>query len=353
MDAVTSALRSANIAVVEFLEGEPEPAVRLAVAGAAEAKSAQPDAVLGLGGGSNMDLAKLTAVLAAHGGSPHDYFGFDQVPGPVLPLICMPTTAGTGSEVSHAAVLTDTENQMKVSTLSHHLRPQLAVVDSALTDGCPPQVTADSGIDALTHAVEALTATKWDQLTLEPGEKCAYEGSHPLGNLLAEEAIRLVGRHLKAAVADGADAAARDGMALAATLAGLAFSNCGVALVHALEYPLGGVLHCSHGAGNGLLLPYVMRFNLPQRTAEIARVGELLGAELPPGDAAVRGEAAISAVERLRAEIGIPQRIRELGGSQDQLPEFAQKAYAIKRLRLINPRPATEQDLLDILQSAF
>jgi alcohol dehydrogenase len=350
---VRGPLEDAGIAVETFAEGQAEPSIDVALTAIEHARRFDPDAVLGLGGGSNLDLAKITAIVCTHGGSPRDYFGFDNVPGPVLPLVGVPTTSGTGSEVSHAAVLTDTDHQLKVSTLSHHLRPTLAVVDPELTYGCPPQITADAGIDALTHAVEAYTAVDYRELDVPPGEKSAYEGCFPLGACLAEEAIRLIGQHLVRAVQDGSDRAARDGMALAATLAGIAFSNCGVALVHALEYPLGGALHCSHGAGNGLLLPYVMRFNLPVRQAALARIAALLG-EAVEGLAEVQAaELAIRRVETIKRQIGIPERIRELGAERVQLPAFAEKTFAIQRLRWINPRPTTQADLLAILEDAF
>ncbi|HMC11693.1 MAG TPA: iron-containing alcohol dehydrogenase, partial [Pirellulaceae bacterium] len=288
-----------------------------------------------------------------HGGEPARYFGFDNVPGPVLPLVCLPTTAGTGSEVSHAAVLTDTANHIKVSTLSQFLRPALAVVDPALTDGCPRQVTADSGIDALTHAIEAYTAIDFDQLDAPDGIPVAYEGRFPLGECLAEKAILLIGQHLVTAVQDGANQAARDGMALAATIAGLAFSNCAVALVHALEYPLGGAVHVSHGAGNGLLLPFVMRYNLPVRKAAFAKIAALLGEDVVGLSQDAAAERAIAAVERIRARIGIPERLRELGVKHDQLPGFAEKAFAIKRLMGTNPRQPTQAELLKILEDAY
>jgi alcohol dehydrogenase class IV len=275
------------------------------------------------------------------------------VPGPVLPLVCVPTTAGTGSEVSHAAVLTDTANKMKVSTLSNYLRPALAIVDPELTFTCPSKVTADSGIDALTHAIEAYTAIDYPQLDQSLGEEVAYQGKHPLGDCLAEKAISLIGRHLVAVVKDGSNREAREGMSLAATLAGMAFSNCAVALVHALEYPLGGAIHVSHGAGNGLLLPYVMRFNLPERKGAFARIAELLGENIRGLSEDAAAERAFVAVERLRSEIGIPRRIRDIGGKREQLPEFAAKAFAIKRLMAVNPRPASEADLLGILEAAF
>lgn len=353
VERVARPLRESGIAVELFTGGEPEPAIGTALKAAAAARQFGPDAVLGLGGGSNMDLAKIVAVLLAYGSEPAKYFGFDNVPGPVAPLICVPTTSGTGSEVSHAAVLTDTVNRIKVSTLSQHLRPQLAVVDPALTDGCPKQVTADSGIDALTHAIEAYTAIDFDKLDASPHAPVAYEGRYPLGECLAEKAISLIGQHLVTAVAEGGNQAARDGMALAATIAGLAFSNCAVAVVHALEYPLGGAVHVSHGAGNGLLLPFVMRYNLPVRTAAFAKIAALLGEDVAGLDEAAAAERAIAAVERIRSQIGIPLRLRDLGVKREQLPQFAEKAFAIKRLMGTNPRQPTEQDLLGILAAAY
>src|SRR5262245_4869996 len=323
-DRTSQPLCQAQITTEIFPGGEPEPAISTAVASAEAARRFKPDCIVGIGGGSNMDLAKIVAVLLTHGGEPAKYFSFNNVPGPVLPLICVPTTAGTGSEVSHAAVLTDTANHIKVSTLSQFLRPALAVVDPALTDGCPRQVTADSGIDALTHAIEAYTAIDFDQLDAPDGAPVAYEGRYPLGECLAEKAIRLIGQHLVAAVEGGTNKAARDGMALAATIAGLAFSNCAVALVHALEYPLGGAVHVSHGTGNGLLLPYVMRYNLPAREAAFAKIAALLGEEVAGLDEAAAAERAIAAVERIRGQIGIPTRLRDLGVKREQPPLFAE-----------------------------
>lgn len=352
-EQVAGPLRAADFALQVFDEGEAEPSLATAERAVAMASQFQPDGIVGLGGGSNMDLAKVVATVFTHGGSPRDYFGWDQVPGPILPVLCVPTTAGTGSEVSHAAVLTDTQQQVKVSTLSNYLRPAVAIVDPELTLSCPRQVTADSGIDALTHAIEACTATDYDRLDVPAGQSTGYDGRNALGDCLADKAIELIGRYLVRAVDDGGDREAREQMALAATLAGLAFSNCGVALVHALEYPLGGALHCSHGGGNGLLLPYVMRFNLPEREATLARIARLLGEDTSGDDQRQAAERAIAAVSRLRERIGIPLRIRDLGGRREQLPEFAEKTFAIKRLLWVNPRRASQQDLLEILEAAF
>ncbi len=353
VEAVHVPLSEAGVVVDLFFGGEPEPSSRAADAAIAHGRAFRPDAVLGLGGGSNMDLAKITAVVLTHGGKPLDYSGDDKIPGPVLPILCLPTTAGTGSEVSAAAVLTDTERQIKVGILSNYLRPRVAVVDPMLTLSCPPKVTADSGIDALTHAIEAYTAVDNAHFPLPSGERSIYQGRHPFGDMFAEKAIALVGKWLRSAVAHGADLDAREGMALAATLGGLAFSNVGVAAVHALEYPVGAATHCSHGAGNGLLLPYVMRYNLPACRPQLAAIAGLLGIDvkgLTEGEAA---EAAIQAVAQLRQDIGIPTRLRDLGVAESQLRSFAEKAFGIQRILRVNPRPPSLDDLEGILRTAY
>jgi alcohol dehydrogenase class IV len=353
LDPIHAALAEGGTTVEIFSGGEPEPSIRAANACIAVGKEFGPDAVLGLGGGSNMDLAKITATILTHGGGPRDYVGDDKIPGPVLPLLCLPTTAGTGSEVSAAAVLTDTDNHIKVGILSNHLRPKVALVDPLLTLSCPPKVTADSGIDALTHALEAYTAVDNERFPLPPGERTVYQGRHPLADVLAEKAIALIGANLRRAVKNGRDEEAREGMALGASLAGMAFSNVGVAVVHALEYPVGGATHCSHGGGNGLLLPYVMRFNLPARLSRFATIARLLGEDTTGLAEQAAAERAITAVEKLRADIGIPPRLRDLGVKPEQLRPFAEKAFGIKRILRVNPRAVTLEDLEGILKSAY
>jgi alcohol dehydrogenase len=352
-EQIRAPLLATGIAVEIFGGGEPEPSMRAADECIALCRDFKPDGLIGLGGGSNMDLAKISAVILAHGGGPRDYVGDDKVPGPIAPLICIPTTAGTGSEVSAASVLTDSENKIKVGILSNYLRPRVALVDPLLTVSCPPKVTADSGIDALTHAIEAYTAVDNEAFPLPPGERTVYQGKHPLGDITAEKAISLIGTFLRRAVKDGNDLEARDGMALGATLAGLAFSNVGVAAVHALEYPVGGATHCSHGRGNGLLLPYVMRFNLPARVKEFAQIARLLGEDVSGLAELQAAERAVTAVERLRNDIGIPDRLRELGVKQEQLRPFAEKAASIRRILRVNPRPVTAEELEEILKAAY
>jgi alcohol dehydrogenase class IV len=351
----TEPLTAAGVTFQHFDKITPEPGVEVVRACVAAARSFNPDVIIGLGGGSNMDTAKLASMILAHGKDPLDYTGDCRVPGPVKPLICIPTTAGTGSEVSAAAVFGDTANHIKVSCLSPFLRPAFAIVDPLFTVSCPPKVTADSGIDALTHAIEGFCAVNNDDFPLPSGEKTVYQGKNPMADLMAREAITLVGKFLKRAVKDGNDLEARDGMALAATLGGLAFSNAGVALVHAMEYPVGGAVHVSHGAGNGLLLPFVMRFNLPKRVELTSQIGWLLGRQMgmteSPADSA---EATLKAIEQLRADIGIPLRLRDIGVKEEMLPGFAAKAFAIKRLMRVNPRmPQSEDEILSIYRAAF
>jgi len=342
-----------GLTVEVFDGGEPEPSLGMVQRCIEAAKAFRPDTVIGLGGGSNMDAAKLVAIALAHGGDPRDFVGEDKVPGPVLPLICVPTTAGTGSEVSAAAVFTDTEKQVKVSCLTNYLRPAAAVVDALLTVSCPPKVTADSGIDALTHAIEGFTAIDNARYPLPEGEKSVYQGKNPMADMAAEKAIVLVGKFLRRAVRDGNDLEARDGMALAATLGGLAFSNSGVALVHAMEYPVGAAVHVSHGAGNGLLLPFVMKYNLEAKLAAYAEIARLLGADLSGLDESRAALRAVELVEKLKADIGIPTKLRDLGVKEEQLVPFSEKAFAVKRLMRVNPRYPTLAEIEHIYRQAW
>ena len=341
-----------------FSGGEPEPSLEVAESAIEVARVSDADSVIGIGGGSNLDIAKIVAVVLTHGGRARDFFGFGKVPGPIMPLIAIPTTAGTGSEVSHSAVLTDTIAQVKVSTLSPFLRPTLALIDSSLTDSCPAKVTAHSGIDALVHAIEALTNRPNEQMNItadnENGptvyEPRAYEGSYSFTSMLALEAIRNIQRCLVRAVETPSDRDARDGMAYAAMLAGMAFSNSGVGLVHALEYPIGALTHCSHGEGNGLLLPYVMEFNKPMCPSSMIRIASILTGQPEDGCSC---EEAIVAIQKLQTQIGIRSRLRDLGLKREQIDQVAEKAIQIERLILVTARRPNLDDLKQILSNAW
>ena len=353
VERVSQPLAEAHVSVEVFDEGQPDPPVGTVAEAVEVARQFRPDALLGLGGGSNMDLTKAASTVMTHGGTCVDYAGDQVVPGPIAPLILVPTTSGTGSEVTAAAVLNDPDRGTKFGILSNYLRPIVALVDPLLTLSCPPSVTADSGIDALTHAVEAYTAVDNDEFPLPQGEHTVYQGRHPLGDVLAERAIELIGQHLRRAVTDGSDVQAREGMALAATTAGLSFSNVGVALVHAVEYALAPVAHIPHGRGCGLLLPYVMRFNRSAVPGRMARIASLLGENTEGLSEDEAAERAISAVQDLKRDIGIPERMSDVGVGPEHLSVMAEKAFGVKRILRVNPRAVTQGNLTTMLQSAL
>lgn len=329
-----------------YAGGEIEPSTDAVTRCVDTMRDFAPDVTVAIGGGSNMDLAKLACATSSSRKPPETLLGFDQIPGPIGKLVCIPTTAGTGSESSASAVIFNSSNQMKAAAISPYLRPEIALVDPELSVSCPPKLTAESGIDALTHAIEAYTAI--DSTTFGEPESgiLAYEGNHAIGDLYAEKAIRLIGQHLVAVMRQPLDIEARSGMALAATLGGLAFSNCGVALAHALEYPIGNRYKCAHGAGNGIVLPEVMRFLIPKRDKRLANIGSYLGTE-PSAD------AAIAKVRQLRKDVGLPRRLTEVGATREDLPALAATAFSLQRLMDMSPIRPTEADLLGILEASF
>lgn len=353
LDMVRKPLLEEGLAIHISDGGVPEPPIRVAEECCQATRELEFEVVIGLGGGSNMDLAKVTALVRTYGGEPADYLGEGKVPGPLMPLIAIPTTAGTSSDVSPVAILTDEEANLKVAVFSPYLRPRVSLVDPLLTLSCPPKTTADSGIDALTHAIEAYTVIDHRYVPVPPEQDVPYSGKSPLGDVLALEAIRLIGRWLRVAVHQGGNLEAREGMSLASLLAGLAFTNTGVAAVHAIEYPLGALTHCTHGEGNGLLLPYVMAYNLPVRVKEFAAIAEALGEEIEGLPLREAAELAVEAVKELKRDIGIPERLRDIGVKREDLDEIAQKSVGIARLMRYQPRPMSLERAKEILESAF
>jgi alcohol dehydrogenase class IV len=352
-EAVERSLADAGVAVDRFGGGKAKPTLDMVAACVAAAQGKDYGALVALGGGSNIDLAKAAAVALRHGGSAEAYFGEHNVPGPILPLVAVSTTAGTGSEVSGASVLADPAHDRRGAILSNYLRPQVAIYDPLLTVSCPPQVTADAGIDALTHAVEAYMVIRYDVETGAGEPAGLYQGRFPLSDLLAERAIALVGRYLRRAVYEGGDLEAREGMHLASLLAGMSFSNAGLTAVHALEYPAGVATGCTHGAGNGLFLPYVMAYNIPACPEQLAHVARLLGEEVSGLSAWDAAERAVEAVQRLKADVGIPVRLRELGVKEAELRPLAEATAHITRLLQANPRPLDVDALEGILRQAW
>jgi alcohol dehydrogenase class IV len=351
-EPVLSALHGAGVQADLHDGGQPKPTIEAVTASAAALEDRGYEALVALGGGSNIDLAKAVAVLLRDGGQVEDYFGEHKVPGPVLPLVVVSTTAGTGSEVSGASVLADPAGKRRGAILSNRLRPSAAIYDPLLTVSCPRQVTAEAGIDALTHAVEAYLVPDY-RVESGPERPGLYTGRSLLSDALAERAIELAGRYLRRAVYKGGDLEAREGMHLASLLAGMAFSNAGLTAVHALEYPVGVATGCTHGAGNGLLLPYVMAYDVPACPERLATVARLLGEVVDGHSARDAAQKAVEAVKRLNADIGIPLRLRELGVAEKELRSMAEATAQITRLLEANPRPLDADSLEGILRAAW
>ena len=276
---IEQSLTEAGVASICFKDGSAKATLERVEVCMKFTEKESCDAIIALGGGSNIDTAKTVAVLLRYGGSPEDYFGENKVPGPITPLVAIPTTAGTGSEVSATAVLADPANQRRGAILSNFLRPQAAIYDPILTVSCPPKVTADAGIDALTQAIESYMVISYHAEIEGYDPASGYQGGYPLVNMMAERAVELSGKYLRRAVYQGTDLDAREGMHFAAMLAGMAFSNAGLNAVHALEYPVGVNTGQTHGLVVGLLLPYVMEYNLPACPDQLAKVARLLGEE--------------------------------------------------------------------------
>jgi alcohol dehydrogenase len=353
LDPVVTALRASGVEVVVFDGGEPEVGRTTVEEAARIARSERPDILVGLGGGSNIDLAKGVATLLAHGGDLDRYYGDSAVPGEILPVMAIPTTAGTGSEVSPVAVFGDSARRMKVGVSSTHLVPRWALVDPLLTMSCPPSVTAHSGMDALSHAIEALCAMAYSDLEPDASRLRAFCGKNPYSDTLALEAVSLVGRSLIRAYRDGSDLQAREDMMLASMFAGLAFAAAGTGLVHALQYPVGALTKTPHGLGNALLLPAVMRFNRPVRAAALAQVARRLpgqSALLPDEEAADRAPDQVAA---LAAALGIRGGLATLGVGAADIASLAADAATVTRLIQLNPRPVATGDLEAVLRDAL
>jgi alcohol dehydrogenase class IV len=352
-EPVEQSLAGAGIAVDRFDGSQAKPTVDAVANCVAAAQRVNYDALVALGGGSNIDLAKAVAVVLCYGGAPADYFGEHQVPGAIMPLIAISTTAGTGSEVSCASVLADPANSRRGSILSNYIRPQVAIYDPLMTMSCPPVVTADAGIDALTHAVEAYMVVDHKIATGGSEPAGVYQGGFPLSDVLAEKAIALVGRYLRRAVYKGGDVEAREGMHLASLLAGMSFSNAGLTAVHALEYPLGVATGSTHGAANGLLLPYVMDYNVAACPERLATVARLLGEGVAGCSRWEAAKHAVLAVQRLKEDIGIPMHLRDLGVEESELRPMAETTAQITRLLRANPRALDTDSLEQILRNAW
>ena len=342
-NVVAQALEPARLDVAVFDRGAVDVPMDVILAAAEYGRAFQPDVIVAVGGGSSIDLAKVTALLLAHPGPLSRYYGEHLVPGPVVPLIALPTTAGTGSEVTPVSVIGDPELGMKVGLSSPYLIPRTAICDPLLTLEAPARVTAYAGIDALSHAIEAFMAIERRPAWELPLERVAV-GKNALSDALALVAIRAIGPWLERAVRDGSDIEARTEMLYGSLCAGLAFANAGVSAAHALQFAVGAATGTPHGLGTGLMLPYVMAFNRPQRGPALLEIAAALGD--PAGD-------PVDLVHRLGIAIGLPASLADLGLEPDRLPALAEQAAGIRRLAGNNPRELDAAGAEAILEAAW
>jgi len=347
--AIVADLEAAGVTTLVYGRTEADLPIEGIAACVAECAGFKPDTVLGVGGGSCMDMAKTVSLLLRHGGHLRDYYGENKVPGPIIPVIAVPTTAGTGSEVTPVAVVADTERHTKVGISSAYLIPHAAVCDPELTLSCPPALTACSGADALTHAVESFTALP-RPLTAELTVKNVFVGKNALSDTFALLAITNIFKALPRACRNGGDIEARERLMLAALAAGCAFGTAGTAAAHAIQYPVGNETHTPHGVGVALLLPYVMEYNRPSCVGAFAEIARAIGLS---GSDEQLSHDAIEAVAKLLAEVGIPRTLKELGLPADKQDWTAESAIGAARLVNNNPRKLDVEAMRAITRAAF
>ena len=344
---VRDLLEGAGVATALYAEVEPEPSVASIeralqvlqeLQGAQETSRKGPlDLLVGVGGGSALDSTKGVSLRLANPGPLQQYFGVELVPQTGPPMILIPTTAGTGSEVTPNAIFDDTERRLKAGIVSHRLLASAALVDPDLTLGLPPGVTAASGLDALTHAMESYVAVK----------------ATPHTDLYALEATRLIGANLGTAVARGGHREARYGQMLGSFFAGIAITNAGTGLCHAMAYPLGSAYHVPHGMANALLLPAVLEYNMSADLPKFARLAGALGEPVEGRSLRQAAAGAAAAVRALSREVGLPAGLREVGVPESALEGFVPGALSAARLIDNNPRRPTPEDVLAVYRQSY
>ena len=339
VDPAIASLQAEGASVAVFDEVEADPALPILEAAVARARAFGATGIVGFGGGSSLDVAKLAALLAGSHEDLDAAWGVGNAKGPRLPLVLLPTTAGTGSEVTPVSIITVGEEE-KRGVSSPVILPDIAILDAELTLGLPAATTAATGVDAMVHAIEAYASKS--------------ANNNPLSKMLAREALRLIGANIETVIAEPRNVAARGAMLLGSMLAGQAFANSPVAAVHALAYPIGGSFHVPHGLSNALVLPHVLRFNGP----DAAHLYAEIAADAFPALAAEEGTQGRAAafVEELAAlsrRLGLPPRLRDVGIGEEHLPKMAADAMKQQRLLVNNPRVVVEADALSIYRAAW
>jgi alcohol dehydrogenase class IV len=338
-DPAIASLEAAGHSVAVFDKVEADPSRDTLLQAVEFGREAGATGVLGFGGGSSLDVAKLVALLLGSGEDLDEAWGVAQAKGPRLPLVLVPTTAGTGSEVTPVSIITvGAEEKRGVS--SPVILPDIAVLDADLTVGLPAHITAATGVDAMVHAIEAYASKS--------------ANNNPLSKMLAREALRLLGANIETAVFNGQDKDARGAMLLGSMLAGQAFANSPVAAVHALAYPIGGTFHIPHGLSNALVLPHVLRFNAPDAHMLYAEIA----ADAFPQIAAIEGSQArcaafIDALADLSKHLGMKTRLRDVDIPKEAIAKMASDSMVQQRLLVNNPREVTERDAYSIYEAAW
>lgn len=334
---VLAALEKKGLAPLVFDQVREDPPEATVLAAVEVARHGNVDGVIAVGGGSSMDVAKVVAVLLGSQQTLSDLYGVNQVTGGRLPLILVPTTAGTGSEVTPVAVITTGETT-KAGVSSPILLPDVAVLDAALTLGLPPAITAMTGVDAMVHAIEAYTSR---------------HKKNPLSDNLAVKALALLSRNIRTAVHDGGNREARGNMLLGACLAGQAFANAPVGAVHALAYPLGGHYHIPHGLSNSLVLPSVLEFNASHADELYAELAEIVIGATVAGSASAKSAALTEALRQLVDDVKLPATLKQAGVKESDLEMLASDAMLQQRLLMNNPREVSYEDALSIYKAAY
>ncbi len=335
---VTAVLDKAGIAYEVFSGLKANPSIRNVTDGVSAFKAAGADCLVAIGGGSAIDTAKGVGIVAAN----PSFADVRSLEGAALtrnrsvPIIALPTTAGTAAEVTINYVITDEENRKKMVCVDPKDIPVVAVVDAELMMGLPKSVTASTGMDALTHAIEGYIT----------------KGAWGMTDMMHLEAIRLIAKHLRTAVAEGKNVAAREGMALAQYTAGMGFSNVGLGIVHSMAHPLGAFYDTPHGVANALLLPFVMEYNAPAAKAKYREIAKAMGVEIGEMTIEQAAEAAIEAVRKLSSDVGIPQRLHEIGVKETDLPALSKSAFN-DVCTGGNPRKTNPAEILEIYKKAF
>ena len=337
LEKILEPLKKEKIGFGVFDQVEAEPPIENLLAATQKARASQVDLFIGLGGGSVLDTTKMAAVLKVHDFDIRELFGVDKVTKPGLPTIMLPTTSGTGSEVTRNAVFTDKTENLKKVVSSQAIVPTVAIVDPMLTVTMPPHITAATGIDAFIHAVESYIAVN----------------ASPLTDPLAWEATRLIAENLGPAVANGQDLVARYNMSLGSLMAGITLNNAGVGVVHALAYPVGAEYHVPHGIANVVTFIPTMEYISMARIPKFVKLAVAMGepdAGLSPREAVKRG---LQAMGDLIEKVGLPRRLRDIGATADKIPSMAQAAFKEKRLLGNTPRQLTEEDIRKIYEASF